>query len=160
MKVMIGAGRSKRAGWLRLDADERARPDILATVPPLPEEVRGADAFELIHVFEHFYLWDARDLLGTFFDFLSPGGELIIECPDLDSAVAALSGASGKPKMQWGMWVLYGDPGQRNPWYGHRWAWTPETLTAELRAAGFETIRSERPKHHVPDRDFRLVATK
>jgi SAM-dependent methyltransferase len=136
------------------------KPDILSELPPVPEACRGAEAFELIHVFEHFYKWDAEALLGQFFDLLRPGGELVIECPNILSAIETLGGRNGKPVDQWGMWVLYGDPGRRNPFFGHRWGWTPDTLGDALSLAGFETIRTERPKHHVPERDFRLVGVK
>jgi len=159
-KYLIGAGRMRRKGWTSLDADERQRPDVLATVPPIPSECRGAAAFEMIHVFEHFYLWDARTLLREILDSLIEGGEVVIECPDLMSAVETLSGRNGKPLQQWGMWVLYGDPRNRNPFFGHRWGWTPETLEAELREAGFKEIRHERPLHHVPARDFRIIGIK
>lgn len=162
MRVDIGAGRHRRDGWTTLDADQAVDPDIVATVPPLPESCRGADVFRMIHVFEHFFLWEARALLAECHDKLAPAGRLVIECPNLDSAIAALSGASGRPKRQWGYWVLYGDPGHKNPLYGHRWGWTPETLTAELKSAGFlaENIKPERPRYHVPERDMRIVAVK
>lgn len=156
---MIGKGRQKRRpGWTTLDANPQVDPDILATLPPIPDEVRGAEAFELIHVFEHFFLWEAHELLKQFREFLSPGGVLILELPNLQSAIDTLSGKIDRPIGQWAMWVLYGDPGHKNPLMSHKWAWTPRTLTAALTAAGFADIKRERPKHHVPDRDFRLVA--
>ncbi len=160
MKYSIGDGKEKTAGWLTVDADPRVEPDIVATVPPLPAECYGAEAFRLIHVFEHFYKWDAEELLRQFFEALGDGGRLVLELPNLESAIDALSGKSGKSQSSWGMWVLYGDPGHRNPLFGHRWGWTPETLTEALRAAGFSRIEEERPRHHVPDRDFRIVAFK
>lgn len=159
LKVIVGSGRQKREGWMTLDADERCKPDIVATIPPLPEEVRGAERFELIHVFEHFPVWEAHDLLKQFREFLSPGGVLILELPNLQSAIDTLAGKIDRPIGQWAMWVLYGDPSHKNPLMGHKWAWTPDTLTIALSAAGFAEIKQERPKHHVPDRDFRLVAT-
>jgi len=158
MKYLVGAGRQRRAGWKTIDADPRVKPDIVSTLPPIPEEAYGAEAFELIHVFEHFYKWEAEELLTGFREALIFGGELILELPNLDSAIATLSGANGKPVDQWGMWVLYGDPRRKNELFGHHWAWTPATLEAALRLAGFTQVIRERPKHHVPDRDFRLVA--
>lgn len=157
---MIGAGRTRREGWLTIDADPRVNPDIVSTLPPVPEECHGAEAFELIHVLEHFHIWEARALLPQFHAALKTGGELILELPNLQSAIETLSGRNSRPKDSWGFHVLYGDPGSKNPLYGHKWGWTPETLSAELQAAGFQTIRTERPKHHVPARDFRLVAVK
>ena len=156
------ATRSIRAGWITCDADARRNPDVVATLPPVPDEFEGADVFRLIHVLEHFYKWEAVELLAEFHRLLKPGGRLVLELPNLESAIATLSGANSKPVNQWGMWVLYGNPDGKNPWYGHKWGWTPDTLSAELRRAGFksENIRSERPRFHVPARDFRLVALK
>ena len=158
-KVDIGSGK-RVSGWITVDANPRAKVDLIASLPPVPEELRETDVFRLIHVLEHFYRWDACRLLREFHEFLTTGGQLILELPNLASAVDALSGKSGQSKRRWGMWVLYGDPTSCNPLYGHRWAWTPETLTQELEAAGFRRIIRERPKFHVPDRDFRLVAFK
>lgn len=160
MRYMIGAGRQRREGWKTIDADPRVKPDIVSTLPPVPEECHGADAFEMIHVLEHFHLWEARELLRQLREALKDGGELILELPNLLSAVETLSGRNNRPVDSWAMWVLYGDPRSRNPLYGHKWGWTPETLSQELTDVGFETIRIERPKHHVPARDFRLVAVK
>lgn len=158
-KVDIGSGK-KVSGWITVDANPKANVDLISTLPPVPEELRDTDVFRLIHVLEHFHRWEACRLLREFHEFLTPGGQLVLELPNLLSAIDALSGKSGKPKRQWGMWVLYGDPTSRNPLYGHKWGWTPETLTHELERAGFRRIIEERPKFHVPDRDFRLVAFK
>lgn len=157
----IGAGREKLSGWISVDADERTGADVISTLPPVPDEFAGADAFRLIHVLEHFHKWEAEAMLRDFHRLLAPGGRLVLELPNLDSAIAALSG-NGKPVDRWGMWVLYGDPSHRNPLFGHKWGWTPATLTSALVDAGFslEKIVRERPKYHVPDRDFRLVSTK
>ena len=159
-RFMIGAGGQRRKGWKTVDANPRTKPDIVAELPPIPEECRDAAAFELIHVLEHFYLWDARELLRGFFTALRPGGELVLELPNLMSAVETLAGTNGRRGDAWSMWVLYGDPRRENPLFGHRWGWTPETLSLELEQVGFRRIVQERPKFHVPDRDFRLVAFK
>ena len=86
----------------------------------------------------------------------------MLELPNLESAIATLGGTNGKPESSWGYWVLYGDPSHRNPLYGHKWGWTPATLRGALMRAGFSgaSITEERPKFHVPERDFRLVSVK
>jgi hypothetical protein len=158
-KVDIGSGK-KISGWITCDANPRANVDVISTLPPVPAGFKDTDVFRLIHVLEHFDRWDACRLLDEFHEFLTPGGQLVLELPNLQSAIDALSGKSGKPKKQWGMWVLYGDPSHKNQFYTHRWGWTPETLSLELERVGFRRIVQERPKFHVPDRDFRLVAFK
>ena len=56
------------------------------------------------------------------------------------------------------MWPLYGDPAHRNPLFGHRWGYTPETLTVERERARFaaENVRVVRARHHFPGTDFRV----
>jgi SAM-dependent methyltransferase len=160
MKYDIGAGRNRIDGWQRLDGDPAVSPDVLAMVPPLPETCRGAEAFRLIHVLEHFHQWEAVELLEQMHEFLLPGGRLVLELPNLQSAIDTLSGANGRRGDNWSMWVLYGDPTRRNPLFGHKWGWTPEALLAALVAAGFTDIERERPRYHVPDRDMRFVCIK
>lgn len=166
MKLMIGAGRTKRPGWTTLDADAKSRADVIATVPPLPERVKrdGCEAIEMIHVLEHFYLWDARVLLRECLEVLKPDGKLIIECPNILYAAKVMCGLQKPPRGaagQFDMWPLYGDPSHRNPLFGHRWGYTPKSLTEELVAAGFqpERVSIVSAKHHFPGRDFRLEAT-
>jgi SAM-dependent methyltransferase len=161
-RYSIGDGRERPEGWITVDADPRVKPDIVADLPPVLPEMDGAEAFRLIHVLEHVHKWEAEEMLRGFFRALRPGGRLVLELPNLDSAIETLSGNNGRPLDRWGMWVLYGDPNHKNPLFGHKWGWTPRTLRETLVACGFSNDRivDERAKYHVPDRDFRLVALK
>ena len=162
-KLMIGAGKSRRSGWTTLDADPRSKADIIATVPPLPDQVKAKrwDEIEMIHVIEHFYIWEARQLLCEIRAVLAPGGKLIVEAPNILYAARVLCGLEKPPRGALGqmdMWPLYGDPRHRNPLFGHRWGYSPDSLRSELVAAGFDAdaIAVKRAKHHVPLRDFRV----
>lgn len=165
-RLMIGCGRQKRSGWQTLDADPRCGADHTGTVPPLPEAVRATRwaEIEMIHFLEHLYEWDARELLHQCYRVLAPGGRLVIECPNLEYCCRVIAGLEQPPRAggQFDMWGLYGDPNHKNPLFGHRWGWTPATLTAALQAVGFaaDGIVTERAKHHQPVRDFRVVATR
>ena len=156
--VMIGAGRERRAGWFTLDADAANDPDVVATVPPVPEFVREADEIEMIHVLEHFHVWEVPPLLSELREALTDGGKLVLELPNLDVVIKVLSGELDRPREQWGMWPLYGDPSHADPLMCHKWCWTPESLTAELMRAGFTHVERREPLYHVPERDFRLEA--
>jgi len=164
-KLMIGAGRMRRKGWLTLDADPESGADIIATVPPLPDEARAVqwDEIEMIHVIEHFYLWEARQLLREIREVLAVGGRLVIEAPNIAYAARVLCGLVKPPrgaKGKYDMWALYGDPRRSNPLYGHRWGYSPESMQAELIDAGFaaEAIEVKPAQHHKPVRDFRVEA--
>lgn len=164
-RLMIGAGGSRAAGWKTLDADPRSRADYIAEVPPLPDEVKSErwEAIEMIHVIEHFYQWDAMTLLRECFDILEPGGRLILEAPNIEFAAAVIAGLVKPPKGspgQFDLWPLYGDPTRRNPLYGHRWGWSPSSLSKALVDVGFNesNVVTMRAKHHFPIRDFRVEA--
>lgn len=150
--------RVKRYGWTTLDSQPGA--DIQATIPPLPTAVRTEqwDVIELIHGIEHFYVWEARQLLCECRQALVPGGQLILEQPDIEYAARVLLGILKRPVAQHAMWALYGDPSHRREGMCHRWGWTPDTLVAALREAGFARVEIQAARHHVPERDFRVIA--
>lgn len=165
-RLSIGSGGDRREGWTRLDASKRGNPDIVATLPPLPAVVQEQKWHEIeaIHVIEHFYLWEARELLRQCFQCLATGGRLTLELPNIEFAAKALLGQVRPPRGmlpgQCDMWPLYGDPRHRDPLMCHKWGYTPRTLTHELIHAGFaaDHIQVLKAQHHVPVRDFRIEA--
>lgn len=166
MKLAIGQ-RGKREGWVTLDAHPRSNADLVGGVPPIPDSVEpdSCEVIEMIHFLEHLFLWDARELLKECHRCLKVGGKVVIECPNIDYACKVLTGqvtAPGGHADQFDMWPLYGDPSHKDPLYGHRWGYTPETLANELEQAGFPGIGIARSsaRSHFPIRDFRIEATK
>jgi hypothetical protein len=168
MNLSIGSRQKREDGWKSLDADPSMRPDYLAFIPPLPQVVLAQQwsIIEMVHVIEHFYPWDALEVLHQVHACLSPGGLLILEQPDITFAASVLLGlkapiANTVPD-QCDMWALYGDPRRQNPLYCHRWGYTPLSLCQTLVTAGFNAsgIRVLPAKHHVPERDFRIEARK
>lgn len=166
MKLAIGQ-RGKREGWVTLDAHPRSNADIVGGVPPLPDAIKdqSCEAIEMIHFLEHLYLWDARELLVACHRALKVGGKLIIECPNIEYAARVLCGVESPPRGapgQFDMWPLYGDPNHKDPLYGHRWGYTPESLERELKSVGFQRLGICRlpARSHFPVRDFRLEATR
>ena len=168
MKLIIGCGTQRREGYQTLDADPGGQPDFVATIPPLPAEVRGQawDVIEMIHFIEHLFPWDASEVLKQVYECLSPGGTFVLEQPDILFAARVLAGLQspipGTDPGQCDMWVLFGDPTHENPLFGHRWGYSPRTLTAALREAGFleQNISILPAQFHVPGRDFRIEARK
>ncbi len=161
-KLRIGQRGKGTKGWVHLDSHETA--DLVAEIPPLPFSVtsRKWAAVEGIHVWEHFYKWQADQLASQIYSILCDGGQLILECPNLEIACRSFLGRY-KNSVSYHMHVFYGDPQHEDPSYGHRWGYTPDTLRLQLAEHGgfdFRAIRIEHAQHHVPDRDFRIVATK
>lgn len=160
-KLEIGKrGRGKNE-WMNLDIKGA---DILGSVPPLPERVHSQkwQIIKAIHFWEHLYLWEARKLARECYEVLAPGGRLILECPNIVSAAKGLLGkGKGGDKYIWH--VLFGNPNYEDPSYGHKWGYTPETLKQQLiEYGGFkeELVEIHKARFHVPERDFRIIATK
>lgn len=141
-------------GWFRVDGERGVMPDIVATLPPVPDDLRQMgpwDMIALIHGIEHFYSWDAFELIRGCFELLRPEGQLILEQPDLEKCMWYFD----DPQYMKG---IYGEQSYREPSLVHRYGWTPRTLTNMVRQAGFKETMIEKAIFHFPPRDFRLVA--
>jgi predicted SAM-dependent methyltransferase len=161
-RLNMGCGKKKKVGYLNVDVDVAVKPDMVVLLgPSLPF---GSGTFSLIeayHVVEHVYPWVSSDIFKEFWRILKPGGKLAIECPNIAAACAWLSQNSDYgPDSQMGMWAIYGDPNPQNHLHMHKWGYTPVTLSACLKQAGFVGIKREVPETHVPARDLRMTAAK
>jgi SAM-dependent methyltransferase len=74
-------------GWqcLRLDIDERVKPDIVGSIVDMKTKVpdRSYDAIWSSHNLEHLYPHDVKPALAEFARVLKPTGFALITCPDL-----------------------------------------------------------------------------
>lgn len=97
---------------------------------------------------------------------LAPGGQLIIECPNLVNACKALlddpvQAAEQDTRGRMTMWVFYGDPAWRDPLMTHKWAYTPESLIRLLENLGYVNVRQEPAQFKMREpRDMRVVGEK
>jgi SAM-dependent methyltransferase len=84
--------RQDPAGYVNVDVVEaRAgmRPDVICDLHDLaPFADNSADEILSVHVVEHFWRWEVRDILREWVRVLKPGGRMIVECPNLQSACA------------------------------------------------------------------------
>lgn len=167
-KLSIGAGRNRKLGYQTVDIDPSVNPDFCCAVPPLPDEIKQWPwiEVEMFHAIEHLYLWDAQQLVSEVYQILEPGGKFVLEQPNIMFAAAVLLGVQppipGTAEGQCDMWPLYGDPNHKNPFYCHRWGYSPRSLMDLLVGAGFDRAKiKELPAtSHIPIRDFRLEAEK
>ena len=144
--------------WIRVDNDASVNPDVISYVPPIPSSLAGPwDRIALIHGIEHCYPWDALALIADIHKILVPGGIAIFEQPNLTKCAEHAS-SKDAARVRFGLQGLFGDPSSVGMM--HHWAYSPETLGALLRQHGFSRIAVKAALFHVPDRDFRIEATR
>ncbi len=169
-KLNLGCGDKILDGYINVDlVNERAgkRPDVICDIRKLEIfEDNYADEVMIIHVIEHFWRWEIKDILKEWIRVLKPEGKLVVECPNLLSACQELIKDPvkyAKPDMngQKTMWVFYGDPGWRDPLMMHKWGYTPHSLAQLLHECGLKDIKQEKAQFKLREpRDMRVTGIK
>jgi SAM-dependent methyltransferase len=170
MRLNLGCGDKILPGYVNVDVVEaRAgmRPDVICDLHDLaPFAADSADEILSVHVVEHFWRWEVRDILREWVRVLKPGGRMIVECPNILSACRTFlenpeQFSREDQAGQRTMWVFYGDPKWKDPLMIHRWGYTPESLKALLAEAGLAQVRQEPAQFKLREpRDMRVVGVK
>ncbi len=135
-KLMLLAGGIKREGWKTLDCNPDCRADIVATIPPLPEEVTSCkwDEVECIHGVNVIYPWETEAILSELFKVMAPDGLLVLEQPDIDKAIRRYMDDRTLLRM------VFGDPSTRDVPGMVRWGYTPDSLKDLVGRCGFTRV--------------------
>lgn len=170
IRLNLGCGDKILEGYVNVDvAPSRAgkTPDVLCDLRDLSVFPDGhVDEILSVHVVEHFWRWEVKDILSEWLRVLKPGGRMILECPNLISACEALLNnpeLASRPDQagQRSMWVFYGDPAWKDPLMIHRWGYTPQSLAALMSEIGLVNVRQEPAQFKLREpRDMRLVGEK
>jgi SAM-dependent methyltransferase len=170
IKLNLGCGDKILPGYVNVDVVEaRAgmKPDVVCDLHDLaPLDDASADEILSVHVVEHFWRWEIRDVLREWMRVLKPGGRMIVECPNIQSACQTfLENPAQFSKEdrngQRTMWVFYGDPSWKDPLMIHRWGYTPESLKELLTEVGLADVRQEPAQFKMREpRDMRIAGTK
>jgi predicted SAM-dependent methyltransferase len=169
-KLNLGCGDKILPGYINVDvagSRQGRKPDVLCDLRRLkPFADNEIDEILSVHVVEHFWRWEIVDVVKEWVRVLKPGGQMVIECPNLLTAcqeimqnpdIAIGPGKEGRRSM----WVLYGDPGWKDPLMMHRWAYTPNSLMQLMREAGLVNLRQEPAQFKLKEpRDMRIVGEK
>lgn len=137
MKLHLGCGPRKIHGFVNVDALASVGPDLIEDVFTLPSFKHGTvNLIYACHVLEHTQRNTHQAVLRRWFSLLKPGGILRVATPDLR---AAMEWYMATDRLQDIHGLLYG--GQKDGYDHHGFGWDEATLTAELMATGFASVR-------------------
>jgi SAM-dependent methyltransferase len=170
LQLNLGCGDKILPNYINVDvveAREDAVPDVVCDLHQLtPFADNAVDEILSVHVVEHFWRWDVLDVLKEWVRVLKPGGKMILECPNLESACRhfledpAVRAREDK-RGQRSMWVFYGDPVWKDPLMIHRWGYTPDSLAVLMRDAGLVNVQQEPAQYKLREpRDMRITGCK
>jgi predicted SAM-dependent methyltransferase len=156
VKICIGAGGSRRDGWLSTDYDPPARDIVfLDATRRFPLPTASVDYFVAEHMIEHVPLADGLYMLTECFRALKPGGKVRIATPDITRYRSFLTDAANgdaRTYIRWSNETFGGEIEKTFPdsgvvtfnrvvrAWGHQFIYDPPTLSAILASAGFVNI--------------------
>jgi SAM-dependent methyltransferase len=140
---------------IRLDANKLVEPDIVASLIAMPMiDDDDFDAIFCSHVLEHLYSHEVAQAMAELFRVLKPGGEIWIQCPDLQAVGGKLALDQGDAFLYRGglgpvsaLDLIYGhraSVGLGNSFMAHKTGFTSSVLSAALGHAGFTNVKVDR----------------
>ena len=181
IKLHIGCGSKYWESWCNIDANPMEdsdthrgkmsiQPDLWADIKNLECSENAIDVICSHHVIEHFYRYEAVEMIQKFYKILKPGGILVTEMPNLDGILSLLFWMPIKPEYNENYKnrdliksQLYGASWERNikgyPY--HKYIWDKREFCNQLRKIGFDIVLSTgATKSHVPFRDMAIICQK
>lgn len=179
-KLHLGCGSVYKDGWCNVDYYEGCEtdthrgyvantPDVWCDIKCLSCENETIDLIALYHVLEHFYKYEASDILEELFRVLKPGGFCIIEMPDLSRILKLLLLVPLKQDLPEPCdkdcieAQLYGASWERNEksYPYHKYVWSRQEFVNFCSAKGFDIVlKTGATLTHGPVRDMAIVLRK
>lgn len=113
--------------------------DVYADVREIPFKNGSVDEMVGMHIFEHFDLIEAHELLSHWYMKLKIGGTLRLHVPDTEEILLQAVGENGLRYIDWTIRQLYGS--QKNHYGRHLYGWTKDSLRRALEEHGFTDVK-------------------
>ncbi len=161
MKLNLGCGNKKIAGFVNIDIDASCRPDILGSVDNLDPYCEDQSVEEIVafDIVEHFDRNTIKDVLNNWLRKLGKGGLLVVRTPDFDRIVSLYS-RNGRRQGLLGLfgerfsfplekaaWHIYGETDV--PGMAHKWIYNKPMIERLLLETGFSKVVFTEEKHLV-----------
>ena len=141
LKLHLGCGDQYFDGYVNIDLRKTTATDVVCGIKKLPYPNDSVEIIELYHVIEHLPRHDLQEAMREWYRVLSPGGKLIIECPDFDIAVKQyFEGNEERLNSIFGL--------QRFPGDAHFFGYNCARLKNLLQNASFVYIEEKQPQDY------------
>lgn len=159
VKLNVGCGDKRIPGYIGIDVVDRGQ-EIISDIRHIALPDNYADEILSVHVIEHFYKWEASDLLKEWMRILKPGGLMVVECPNLLRVIRNVF-ETGTMDDSMFFWPLYGNQNLKDPLMCHKYGYIPESLIELMKAVGLVNVRQETALYKMGEkRDMRVTGVK
>lgn len=143
MKLNLGCGDQRIPGCTNVDLRPEVA-DVVADVSDLPFGDGQASDILAFDILEHFPAARIGEVLAEWRRVMAGGGMLTVRVPNMVALAHALVDRNFAADVL--IRNVYGGHrwGPDGAWDAHHWGWTPETLSRDLAAAGFDVFDNDR----------------
>lgn len=142
LKLNLGAGGDKRAGYVNVDVRPEVHPDLQRNLEEIPYPYKADSVEEILakDVLEHVSYRKVEAVLGEWHRLLKPGGKIYIQTPDLEALANRVILSKKHDWAQMSYWI-YGE--QNYPANTHKAGFTIPELAKLLAKIGFHVSKIE-----------------
>lgn len=136
MKLNIGCGKIYKEGFINIDAYDSTVADKIMPANNLKFPSNSVDKIESLQLIEHLGLFNAIYALSEWFRVLKPGGDLLIETPNLEKSFKKFINEDLETRKNVLTWIY----GVESEGMLHKFCFPEELLEDQLKKIGFVNI--------------------